>query len=667
MHRPCKILAALLSLSLLTGCTGTVIEEPPFPAESKSDADFSIADIRAGDDFYGYINAQSLMEMTLKEDENSVGTLDTVQETVDSRIKDIIKEIAASDEAFKSGTPEDCIRRLYDLAYDTHNGTLDTDKADTDYIESLLDQVKAADSMEALFAAWAMLMQETGFSAVLEMNVGANPFNTDENIVSVAQFAGPGDLEEMTEEDYALAEARNILQDALYHSGVDYEEAKTRAADIVYLLLDLAGHTDFQQLEEYDPGKATLMTEQEFDSTMQHLTCKTLYQLCGIEKNPSGLIGLADADHMRTLDKLLSDENLNAWKDYTAAAFLNAFGGIMPEKYHPSNETEDPQPEKAALDTVQSTLVRQVGECYAAKYFDENKRTDITDMCDRIVAEYDKLISGADWLSADARSALKNKLHAMTFFIGADEPAAPDPAFAEMIGDSMMRTSFRLNAYRMHEQFSQITSAPTKNGFEMMPPHTVNACYVPDINCFNITAAILNAPLYDENAEDAVNLGAIGTVIGHEISHAFDNEGMKYDAEGNYRPEWIQKADRDAFQALADRAIEYWNGFTVLQNRHVNGRKTLDENLADLSGVQCILDIAGTPEKQKLALESYARTWKTLIRDTQAEEQLRTDVHSPENIRVNAIVACFDVFYELYDVTEDDAMYVAPEDRIRRW
>ena len=141
---------------------------------------------------------------------------------------------------------------------------------------------------------------------------------------------------------------------------------------------------------------------------------------------------------------------------------------------------------------------------------------------------------------------------------------------------------------------------------------------------------------------------------------------MLYDANGNFRPDAMPKEDIDAFREIQQKAVEYYNGFKVLGS-HVNGKNTLGENLADISGLQCMLSIAENEEDKKIILESYARLWKKLISDTYAKELLEDDVHSPAGVRVNAVVACFDEYYTIYDVKEGDDMYVAPEDRVKRW
>ena len=206
-----------------------------------------------------------------------------------------------------------------------------------------------------------------------------------------------------------------------------------------------------------------------------------------------------------------------------------------------------------------------------------------------------------------------------------------------------------------------------RNGFKQMPPQTVNACYSPDMNSINITAAIMNAPFYSKKQSYWENLGGIGAVVGHEISHAFDDHGMLYDMNGNYNPEWVPKEDREAFDRMAKAVEAYYSSQLILDVHPVDGELTLGENLADISGVDCILRLTENNEQRKELLENYARIWANISPKDNVLRQLYMDVHSPGIVRVNAVVSLFDPFYEIYDVKEGDAMYVAPEDRVKRW
>ena len=177
----------------------------------------------------------------------------------------------------------------------------------------------------------------------------------------------------------------------------------------------------------------------------------------------------------------------------------------------------------------------------------------------------------------------------------------------------------------------------------------------------------MNAPFYSPDQSYWENLGGIGAVVGHEISHAFDNHGMMYDMNGNYDPSWIPDEDRKAFDEMASHIEEYYSRQKILEIHPVDGELTLGENLADISGVDCILRLTKTNEERKELLENYARVWACVSQKDGALAQLYSDVHSPAITRVNAVVALFDPFYEIYDVKEGDAMYVAPEERVTRW
>ena len=205
---------------------------------------------------------------------------------------------------------------------------------------------------------------------------------------------------------------------------------------------------------------------------------------------------------------------------------------------------------------------------------------------------------------------------------------------------------------------------------EMMfvSPDTVNAFYSPTTNSMNILAGILNKPVYDKDASRAANLGAIGAVIGHEIGHAFDKNGSQFDEIGRIRNWWTDE-DAATFKELQQKFVEYYSKFEVIDSVVQDSELTIGENMADFAGMQCVMDIIGDDkEAQKEALESYARVWARLGTEKYVtDSQFMNDVHSSANVRVDAVVASLDQFYELYDVKEGDAMYVAPEDRLKLW
>jgi putative endopeptidase len=199
-----------------------------------------------------------------------------------------------------------------------------------------------------------------------------------------------------------------------------------------------------------------------------------------------------------------------------------------------------------------------------------------------------------------------------------------------------------------------------------MSPQTVNACYAPN-NTVTITVAIMTPPYFDEQADDMTNLGALGFIVAHEVGHAFDSKNIKYDAQGRYNPDWLPAEDLKALEEREKLFSDYFSSYTILDVYHVDGELTMGENYADMGGMECITSLAKNREELRTLFESFAYSWSELASDTDAIEYLSEDVHSPNKVRVNAVLSSSDAFYEAYDVQPGDAMYVKPEDRVRRW
>jgi predicted metalloendopeptidase len=182
-----------------------------------------------------------------------------------------------------------------------------------------------------------------------------------------------------------------------------------------------------------------------------------------------------------------------------------------------------------------------------------------------------------------------------------------------------------------------------------------------------IPLGIMDAPFYDPDASYYANLGGIGAVIGHEISHAFDYSGMQYDASGNFDPDWMPASDIEAFASVSSSFVEYYSSYTVMTYHNVDGDLTITENMADAAGLECVLRLAPSLSEKQEIFENYAKIFASVTTREAMLDQIATDAHSPDMVRINANVALFDEFYEIYDVNEGDLMYVAPSDRVRRW
>ena len=654
---------------LLSGCGGTApagqaVTAPVTAAESESVN--GIDSLTPANDYYGYINAAEIMQMDLKDNQDKISTLGLIAEETDEQVEEIIKEIAESDEDFELGSNEQMIHDLYWLTYQAVDDKSAFEESDLEFCDTIIDTINYVENREDLLNMWHDLSVDYGLQAFIGGSATANIYNTDERVIFLSMLP-LADFSEIKESDLKAVSYRDSFDTYLKLVGVSSDDAKVRAGNIIYLYYDMAGSADLQILsgdkEYYE--MFNIYSREEVEENLSNLTYEELFYSIGYDGELPDKVVIPDPGLLWEVDSLVTDEHIQEWKDIALITLLSDHSALLPVKYTQAG-IEGFTAEELAISTVAKYLDQEVSDIYADKYFSEEDKEVITKMCNDMVDEYRVLIGDADWLSDEGKAYLIDKLDNITFFVGRGEKREVDPEEGALLKDTLLQTLYAVSAYGAQKNFDSLYEQNVYNGFEDMSPITVNACYVSETNSIVITAAIINERVFDPDADYAWNLGAIGSIIGHEISHAFDSTGVLYDSHGNYSPDAMPESDVKAFEEKQQTAIEYYDSFTVLGS-HVDGKLTLGENLADLSGVQCVLSIAGDLESQKIALESYAHVWSALTTDTYAKTLLETDCHSPSNVRVNAVVACFDVFYEIYDVKEGDPMYVDPDKRVRRW
>ena len=331
-------------------------------------------------------------------------------------------------------------------------------------------------------------------------------------------------------------------------------------------------------------------------------------------------------------------------------------------------ETDDSILSEKNLTILNNSLPYDIGLIYCDYYYDDEISEDIADMVEDFWNAYEKRLGSCEWLSEETKENAIKKITNMVAVIGYpdnyDFPTIVPPSE----GGTYFNNQVRISRHNMDTDIKMCSDKQFLRELMFMSPDIINALYVPVTNSMNILAGILNKPFYDKDASRAANLGAIGAVIGHEIGHAFDKNGSQYDEIGRMRNWWTDE-DAAKFKEKQQKFIEYYSKFEVIDNVVQDSELTIGENMADFAGMQCVMDIIGDDkEAQKEALESYARVWARLGTEKYVtNSKLMNDEHSSNNVRVDATVASLDQFYELYDVKEGDAMYVAPEDRLKLW
>jgi putative endopeptidase len=325
---------------------------------------------------------------------------------------------------------------------------------------------------------------------------------------------------------------------------------------------------------------------------------------------------------------------------------------------------------------VDGSIGELLGQLYVEKYFPPQAKQYMLNLVNNLKATYAERIKKLDWMSPETKERALKKLAAFTVKIGyTDKWQTYDGLIIKR--DDYAGNLRRIAVWRYNYNVSRLGKPVDKTRWGMTPP-TVNAYYSPVNNEIAFPAGILQFPFFDFKADDAINYGGIGAVIGHEITHGFDDQGRKYDADGSLH-EWWTQADADKFKGRADKVVSQYSALTVLDTLHVNGKLTLGENLADLGGLSIAYDaykktkqgqenkkIDGFTADQRFFL-SWAQVWRSKQLPEIAAQRILTDPHSPEEHRANTPLTNIDAWYTAFGIKEGDNMYKKPEDRIKVW
>jgi len=390
-------------------------------------------------------------------------------------------------------------------------------------------------------------------------------------------------------------------------------------------------------------------------------------------------------DFFKTEDALLASTPVDDWKVYLKWNILKGSAGSLSSLFVNADFTyssalsgqkvQTPRDERMSR-LVDRSLGELLGQLYVVKYFTPAAKAYMVNLVNNLKITLGERIQKLTWMSDETKARALKKLAAFSVKIG-----YPDK-WQTYAGLTIDRNDYfgnlkRVSEWRYNYAVDQINKPVDKTRWGMTPP-TVNASYSPTNNEIMFPAGILQFPFFDFGADDAVNYGGIGAVIGHEMTHGFDDEGRQYDADGTLR-DWWTKDDADKFKTRADQVVAQYNGFTILDTLHVNGRLTLGENLADLGGLnvayaafkktkegQSHKKIGGFTPDQRFFL-SWAQVWRSSQRPEAAAQRILTDPHSPEQYRANAPLTNIDAWYTAFNVKPGDKMYKKPGDRTKVW
>jgi putative endopeptidase len=640
--------------------------------------------IRPQDDLFSHVNGQWLRTHVIPDDRAQDGAFRALYDKAEEDVQAIIEEA--------EGQPGTDARKIADL-YESFMDVERIEALGTAPLKPLLDEVAAAGDRAALAAVLGRRQREAR-TALLGTFVATDPKNATRYLVQLEQSGlGLPDESYYREDAYAeiraayvahlarlaelvglpdpggLAERVMDLETAL--AAVSWDRVTNRDAEKTYTLMTLPALRQNAPEFDWEPWLAAFGAGRAGDDAAAFDEV--------IVRQPSFVVAAA---------KLWAERPLSQWQEWlaihTASACADYLTGAIVEEdfdFHGRTLSGTPQLRerwKRGVGVVQGALGEAVGKLYVERHFPAAAKERMVELVANLVEAYRQSISELDWMSPATRERALAKLARFGSKIGYPEKWK-DYSALEIRADDLLGNSLRAGAWFTDFQLAKI-GQPVDRDEWLMTPQTVNAYYHPRMNEVVFPAAILQPPFFDAEADDAANYGGIGAVIGHEIGHGFDDQGSKYDGDGNMT-DWWEPGDRAEFERRAQALIDQYSALSPagLPDHKVNGALTVGENIGDLGGLTIAIKaykialggadapvIDGFTGLQRVLI-GWAQVWRIVTREAEAIRRLAVDPHSPPDQRCNAVVSNLDAFHEAFDVRESDALYRAPEERVRIW
>ena len=644
--------------------------------------------MRPGDDFFRYVNGAWVDSTTIPEDRSSWGGFQELRKSTDA---DVLKIVESSVEDINSVEDPEAKKALV-----LYKAIMDTVKRNEQGIQPLqpyLEELDKINSVQDLQAFIENSQKKGGSSYLFGMGIFADSKDSNKNAV----YINPPGLG-LPDRDYYVAddedskkrreEYKEHVARMLQYLGDSEEEAAKEAQTILDFETKLA-ESMLDKVERRDPRKRyNPKTLPELNKLTSNVKWNPYFEAIGVKKLDTVIV--SQPKYMKTIQGQITEANLPKIKSFIRWSMLNRSAPLLSTELEKADwdfysktlrgsKKQRPREERA-LAFVNGRIGEALGKLYVSEKFPPEAKQKAKDMIENIIKAYEHRIDGLAWMSDSTKTKAKQKLGTLQIKIGYPDKwkdySSLEIADAE---DTSLLEHARAVSQWNYEQNLEDLYEPVDKTEWFMSPQTVNAYYNPSYNEIVFPAAILQPPFYDYKADAAVNYGGIGAVIGHEISHGFDDSGAKYDKDGNLVNWWTEK-DYSEFENLGTKLADQYSEIEVLPGAHINGKFTLGENIGDLGGVNAAYDglqlyfeengkpepIDGLTPEQRFFM-SWATVWRTKSREEALQNQLKTDPHSPGMYRAYVPLTNLDAFYEAFDIKEGDKLYVKPEDRVRIW
>ncbi|MCD6026317.1 MAG: family peptidase [Solimicrobium sp.] len=669
---------ALLSTYLIAAST-----PPDHKLVSGIDQKHNDPAIRVQDDFYRHVNGTWLKNTEIPADKSRWGAFNILADKVLQQMHEITIGLS-SDKKIAGDSDEQKIRDAYESFMDT-KAISALGLKPLDGIFRKVDNVSSKDQLPELIAYF----NRVDITAPYNVSIHQDARDSTKYIVDLGQ-SGLG----LPDRDYYLkdddAKLRGLrdayqkhIEKMLTMAGETH--AKDNAATIMRLETALA-KIQWTKVEQRDPVKSYNKIELKNLATLTPGYAMPSYlKALGVEGKITYVIA-SQPSYFKGFAKIISETPLANWKTYFKWHALSTNSPLLPANFSDEHFAfygtllkGVPKQEvrwKRAIRFVDSDLGEAMGKLYVTHFFPSDYKDKMEKLVNNLLTAYSQSLKQLDWMSATTKKEAQKKL--ATFMPKIGYPTKwRDYSTLTIRKDDLIGNSLRSNEFKADYEINKL-GKPIDRTEWGMTPQTVNAYYNPEMNEIVFPAAILQPPFFQAEAEDAVNYGAIGAVIGHEISHGFDDQGSQYDGKGNLR-DWWTKQDHKKFAVKTAALAKQYSAFSPLPGYFVNGELTLGENIADNSGLAIALKaykislqgktapvIDGLTGEQRFYM-GFGQVWQTKSRDETMLVQIKTDPHSPAEFRANGTVQNQSEFYKTFDVKKGDKMFIAPENRVTIW
>jgi endothelin-converting enzyme/putative endopeptidase len=659
------------------------VEAVPVAIELSSGIDKSGFDesVRPQDDLFDYVNGSWVENSEIPADKAIWGTFYLLRDQSQKDVRTLVEEVSSA-ESVTTGSPTQKIRDFYNSYMDAEAATAKGVSA----IQTELDAISAIKAMDGVYSAFSSL-GVYGVKSPIRKYIDSDLENPDVNAVYVVQSGLTlPDRDYYLKDDEQFVKGRQLYME--YVSKVfelaGYDNGADRAERLLALETSLA-EVMWTKEENRDWTKRNNpMSVDELNEIAPQINWKLNFEAAQYPLSSRFLV--SQPSFFEATGEISANTPLDTWKDYLTFQTISKFAPVLGDQFAELSfnffskglrgVTEQPPRWKRAVNSVNSNMGELLGQLYVEKHFQAESKRRMDIMIQNLIKAYEVSILKLEWMGEDTKQQALDKLHKFTPKIGYPDKWI-DYTKLEVVEGDLISNVKSGATFKYNREIDKLDKPVDKSEWGLTP-QTVNAYYNPAWNEIVFPASILQPPFFNVHADDAVNYGGIGAVIGHEIGHGFDDSGRRFDGDGVLRDWWTEE-DTEKFNGRKNALAAQYDGYEVVDGLTINGQFTSGENIGDLGGLSIAhlaykmsLDgkdapvIDGWTGDQRLFL-GWAQVWRSKARDEESKRRLTVDPHSPPKFRANGAAVNVPAFYAAFDVKEGDGMYLPPEERVKIW